>query len=260
MYGKLFDSMYQGTLAEDWRALVTFQQMIIMCDQDGIIDVTPRHITAITNIPIEVIEAGISLLEQPDPRSRTPDENGKRIIRLDDHRDWGWYIVNHELYKKLVDSHEVREQNRERKRRQRERERNGEESQSVTDVTRCHTKSRHIDIDIDKKTVCESAKPKRTQTLKSRHEKIIDMYAEICPGRPGVVKSLWPGSASARNLDARLNQDERFQTQEFWQAFFETVAASDWWMGRDEKWPKGANLHWLVKRDNFRKVVEAGMS
>ena len=102
MYGKLFESMYDGTLVEDWRALITFQQMIVLCDPDGIVDVTPAALSRRTGIPIEHIEKGIGILEGEDPYSRTPDSDGRRIVRLDDHRQWGWYIVNHKKYPSVV--------------------------------------------------------------------------------------------------------------------------------------------------------------
>ena len=85
MYGKIFESIYDGTLVEDWRALVTFQQMIILADSDGVVDMTPRSISRRTGIPIEHIEAGIKVLESEDQYSRSQDENGRRIIRLDNH-------------------------------------------------------------------------------------------------------------------------------------------------------------------------------
>ncbi len=122
MYGKIFESMYDGTLVEDWQALVTFQQMIVLCDADGTVDMTPHSIARRTGIPIEYIEAGLKILEAPDPYSRTPVQDGRRIERLDDHRPWGWSIINHAYYRALQDAETVREKNRIRKQRQRERE------------------------------------------------------------------------------------------------------------------------------------------
>jgi uncharacterized phage protein (TIGR02220 family) len=161
MYGKLFESMYDGTLVEDWRALVTFQQMIVLCDADGMLDMTAGAISNRTGIPLEHIVAGIEILEQVDLNSRTPDSEGRRIVRLDEHRAWGWYIVNHNKYKQLVDADVVRKQNRIRKQRQRDnmshdvtpchalsRNVTGENAMS-RDVTRCHALSRHTDTDIN---------------------------------------------------------------------------------------------------------------
>ena len=109
MYGKLFESIYDGTLVEDWKALVTFQQMIILCDQDGILDMTAGAMSRRTGIPLEIIKQGIEILENPDKASRSPKESGKRIIRLNDHRDWGWQIVNHKHYRDLRTANDKRE-------------------------------------------------------------------------------------------------------------------------------------------------------
>jgi len=145
MYGKIFESIYDGTLVEDWRALITFQQMIVLCDADGIIDMTPTAISGRTGIPIEHIKAGIEILEHEDPFSRTKTAGGRRILRLDDHRPWGWSIVNHEKYKLMVNAETVREQNRERKRKQRLKEK--DMSRSVTDGHTLSRMSRHTDTD-----------------------------------------------------------------------------------------------------------------
>lgn len=147
MYGKIFDSMYDGTISANWKALVTFQQMIVLCDADGTIDMTPPALSRRTGIPLEIIEEGIAYLEQPDPYSRSDAEEGRRIIRLDEHRPWGWSIVNHEYYKTLQDSDTVREQNKIRKRRQR-----AKQSQNVTDG---HAQSRHTNTDTDKTYTCK---------------------------------------------------------------------------------------------------------
>lgn len=150
MYGKIFSSIYDGTLVEHWEALVTFEQMIILCDADGVLDVTPQALHNRTGIPLDIILTGIPILEAPDPRSRNPSEDGCRIVRLDEHRDWGWRLVNHEQYKNLTDSDTKREQNRERQRRFREKHRNGDvmdDNGDVTDVTLGNAPSRHTDTD-----------------------------------------------------------------------------------------------------------------
>jgi hypothetical protein len=144
MYGKLFDSMYDGTLVEDWRALITFQQMIILCDADGIIDMTPSAISRRTGIPIEHIKAGIEILENADPYSRTENEEGRRICLIDAHRPWGWYIVNHSKYKYLQDADTVRAQTRERVRKHR-----AKKMEDVTDVTAGNAQKRHTDTDTE---------------------------------------------------------------------------------------------------------------
>lgn len=143
MYGKIFDSIYDGTLAEDWRALITFQQLIVLCDADGMVDMTPQSISRRTGIPIEHIISGIEVLEKNDKYSRTPTENGKRIELIDDHRNWGWHIINHEKYKNMRDADTIRAQTRERVRKHREKKRS---------VTQGNDSKRHIDKEIDTNT------------------------------------------------------------------------------------------------------------
>lgn len=144
MYGKIFASMYKGTLYGHWEAIVTFQQLIVIADADGIVDMTPQAICAHTSIPIDIIEKGLKKLAEPDQYSRTPGEEGRRIVCIDEHRPWGWQIVNYVKYKHLKDSDEVREQNRVRA--QRFRDKRNAASRSVTPN---NAESRHTDIDTD---------------------------------------------------------------------------------------------------------------
>lgn len=111
MFGKVFSSMYDGTLATrgPWQALVTFQQFIVLADRTGIVDMTPEAISRRTTIPLDIINIGIAALEQEDTDSRTSTENGKRIVRLSSDRHWGWQIVNYEKYRKIRNADERRE-------------------------------------------------------------------------------------------------------------------------------------------------------
>lgn len=114
MYAKLFTQMYDGTLCTSgpWQALVTFQQLLILADKDGVVDITPTAISRRTTIPIEIISTGIEKLLEPDPESRTPDEDGRRIVPLVEGRSWGWRIVNYKHYRALRTEDERREYHR----------------------------------------------------------------------------------------------------------------------------------------------------
>ena len=111
MYGKIFTQMYSGTLASKgpWQALVTFQQLIVLSDAQGIVDMTVDAISRVTTIPEEIIRIGIAALEAPDEGSRTPDEDGRRIVRLSETRDWGWQIVNYVKYRAIRSAEDRRE-------------------------------------------------------------------------------------------------------------------------------------------------------
>ena len=88
MFAKVFLSMYDGTLATKgpWEALVTFQQLLVLADLAGIVDMTPEAIARRTTVPLQIIATGIAALEQPDAESRSPDMDGRRIVRLSETR------------------------------------------------------------------------------------------------------------------------------------------------------------------------------
>src|SRR3990167_4436803 len=119
MYGKIFESIYEGSLYGQWVAIVTMQQLIVICDPDGNVDMTPQAISGKTSIPFDIIKKGLDVLSELDPYTRTPGEEGRRITLIDDHKPWGWHLVNHEKYKRLVDIETVREQTGERVRKHR---------------------------------------------------------------------------------------------------------------------------------------------
>jgi hypothetical protein len=121
MYVKVFPSMYDGTLTTHgpWQALVTFQQMLVLADPQGIVDMTPEAIAARTTIPLDIIRIGVAALEQPDPESRSAELDGRRIVRVADHRSWGWQIVNYLQYRAIRDEEHRREYMREYRRKRR---------------------------------------------------------------------------------------------------------------------------------------------
>lgn len=123
MYGKLFASMYDGSLAMvgPWEALVTFQQMIILADYEGFVDMTAEAISRRTIIPLEIIKKGIEVLEQPDAQSRDSSHNGRRIERISDERDWGWKILNYTKYRQIRSAEERRAYMREYMKKKRAR-------------------------------------------------------------------------------------------------------------------------------------------
>lgn len=115
MYAKVFVQMYDGTLCTKgpWQALVTFQQLLVLADMDGNVDMTAGAIARRTTIPLEIIEEGIKTLLEEDPESRTPTENGRRIVPLAEGRPWGWKVVNYKHYRSLKREEDRREYHRE---------------------------------------------------------------------------------------------------------------------------------------------------
>lgn len=166
-FAKIFTAIYDGSLADHWQALVTFQQLLILCNENGIVDMTPLAIQRRTGIPLEIIEAGLVVLEQPDSASRSKAMDGRRIARLDADRPWGWFIVNHAEYRKRISTEEKRAADRARiaDRRQAERERCREVSQPVAS---CSEASQGVAEVAQAEAEAEAEADKRTRALSPR--------------------------------------------------------------------------------------------
>ena len=135
MYTKLFASMYDGTLATrgPWEAMITFQQLLILADAEGIVDMTVEAIARRTTVPLRIIRKGLECLAAPDPESRSPAEQGRRIVLLSDARSWGWRIVNFVQYRNLRSQSDRREYMKDlmRERRAAERAQSGDGQASI---------------------------------------------------------------------------------------------------------------------------------
>lgn len=121
LYARVFTQILDSSLAEDWQTRHVFEDLLKLAD-DGVVDMTREAIARRTNIPLDVVNSAITKLESPDPASRDATEEGRRLIRLDAHRDWGWQIVNWSKYESIRSSEDQRERTRARVRRHRERQ------------------------------------------------------------------------------------------------------------------------------------------
>jgi hypothetical protein len=126
MYAKIFESIYDGSLRKDWKALVVFQQLLVLADEEGFVDKTPDAISARTTIPIDIIRHGLNELSSPDSESRSREEEGRRIVLIDPQRGWGWRIVNYRSYREIRTKDELRTYWAGKKRGQRSDQRSAE--------------------------------------------------------------------------------------------------------------------------------------
>lgn len=255
MYGKIFESIYDGTIAVDWKAMVVFQQLIVLCDSQGVIDMTPCAISRRTNIPLDIIKDGLDFLSQPDEHSRSKAHDGKRIILISDERDWGWQIVNHKYYRDLASREDKREKDRVRiadKRAQ------VVDSTSVSQVVasssdqsqmspmqdaRCNMQDASKGI---VKTPSKKACP-YAEILNLFHEKldVLPRVLKLNPKRKRYIKQLWND-----DLDEMAK----------WVRFFEHVGRCDFLIGKshpqNNRKPFIATLEWITNPSNFIKIAE----
>jgi len=112
MYAKLFASLYQGTLRGRAHEILVFTNLLAHTGKDGTVDKHFRAIADETGLTLDEVKAAIAVLEAADPESRSQDEEGARIVRMDEHRAWGWRVVNHGKYRAIRSEEDRAEQNR----------------------------------------------------------------------------------------------------------------------------------------------------
>lgn len=124
-YVKLDKGILDSTLwLEDSDTCKVFITMLAMTQPDGLVEATAPVIARRANLSIDRTRKAIGTLEAPDPDSRSTEDDGRRIQRI----DGGYEIINYLKYR------EKDHTNAERQRRHREKLRT-RNNNAVTGVT-----------------------------------------------------------------------------------------------------------------------------
>lgn len=110
LYARVFTQILDSSIAEDFRTRHIFEDLLKVCttgEDGGIVDMTKEALARRFNVPQDELNDAIARLESPDLKSRDQTMEGRRLTRLDDHRDWGWKIVNWKEYDRLRTRAEV---------------------------------------------------------------------------------------------------------------------------------------------------------
>ena len=199
MYGKIFESIYDGSLYGQWEAIVTMQQLIVLADADGVIDRTPSAIAGKTSIPQEILEKGLKILSEPDPYSRSPDSNGVRIQLIDNQRPWGWFLVNHKKYQMLRTAEDRRAYMRGYMRERREEE-------SVNNSVNSGKQPLAVLANKDKDKDKDKNKDKNKLTTAPAVPREFAEFKEVYPSRSGGQR--W--SRALKAIRARLKEGHQW--------------------------------------------------
>jgi len=262
MYAKLFASIYQGTLRGNTNCLVVFTNMLAHADSAGWVDMHPRAIAEEVGLSIEQVQSAIDELEAPDEQSRSPEESGRRIVRLDEHRAWGWRVVNHAKYRAIRSEEDRREQNRlaqERFREKRKADSNESkprkprsaqaEAEAEAEANRLHPSDVVADGDSYRVPNCP-------------FQEILALYHSKLPmlSRVRVLSNMRMKHTQARWKEVCSAEKFKLSDALDWFGwYFGKVAASKFLTGKTtghdgRVW--SADFEWLMNGNNFAKVIE----
>jgi len=128
-YTKLFESILESTVwLESPPVKVVWITLLAMADRDGCVEASVPGLAKRAGVERPYCEQALAKFLSPDPDSRTPDHEGRRLEAI----PGGWRLLNYETYRERATKEEATNKATERQRRKRERDK---ALQGVTAVT-----------------------------------------------------------------------------------------------------------------------------
>lgn len=131
-YTKLFSSIVTSTIwTEDDKTRILWITMLAIADQHGEIQASIPGLARLAAMSIKDVEHALEILSSPDEYSRTPDNEGRRIAKI----DGGWELLNHAKYRAMASKDDSKAATAKRVARHRARD---AASKCNADVTVCN--------------------------------------------------------------------------------------------------------------------------
>jgi hypothetical protein len=128
-YTKLFSSLIHSTIWDEAdHVRIVWVTMLALADRDGLVEASVPGLAKAARVALEACEEALAKLHAPDPYSRSPEHEGRRIETV----RGGWRILNHGAYTYRLSAEDRREKTRERVRRHRARLAGNAEPVTVT--------------------------------------------------------------------------------------------------------------------------------
>lgn len=176
MFGKVFASTFTGSMFGAGPVVFsTWLYILSNKDEKGYVEVNAPLLAVIIGqgTTSEQVENALFFLQQPDQKSRSKEEEGRRIVR---EGEFLYRVVNHGKYRAIKNQDDRREQNRDAKRRERSR---AKDTATLTfaDCQHLSSVSAHTDTDTD------------TEKKMANGHTAVAMFCEAWKGRHGTRPS-----------------------------------------------------------------------
>ena len=104
------DVFVSSIMEEPYHVRLVFDYMIRRADTNGFCSGTDTALSRLFNVTLEHFLEAIKILEAPDSKSRSPENEGKRIRKV----QGGWLILNHTKYQPGLTGKKVKDNEKER--------------------------------------------------------------------------------------------------------------------------------------------------
>ena len=216
-FTKLFSSITESTVwCEPDTTRICWICLLAMADSRGRVFGSIPGIANRARISVDAARIAMTTFLSPDPDSRTPVAEGRRIETI----DGGWRLINHEKYREIRDQESIKEAKRKyiNKRREEERKAKGVDQdvdnvdQSRSDVDRCrHNAEAEAEADKERTTSIPPSAPKQ--------KKLTGVDPDFQINETGLKYAKERGVNVATQLQAFLNHHQAKATKlKDWQA------------------------------------------
>ncbi|TMN18485.1 hypothetical protein [Pseudoxanthomonas sp. X-1] len=253
-YTKLFRSIAASTIvSEPLATRWLWVTLLSQADKGGNVYGSIPGLARLANISLQEVEQALQCLMSPDPYSRTPDNEGRRLAPI----DGGWRLLNHAKYAAIRDKAERADYKREWDRANRSKA--AKSPQSESDISDTHpTDSGNSDTHVPTNTNTNtkdqkhssSATPTDADELAQRLAQVTREAVEAYNASPLTKRN----GGNLPNVSASVGREKRQQqvrrclrvareicrestgtplvTPEFWAAYFDLAAEDDFYAGR----------------------------
>lgn len=109
MYGKHYESMYEGSMYGAGVAVFAVWGYVIAHARNGTLELNPRKLADTLGGTVEEISSAITHLMQPDPESRHKEFEGRRLLK---EGEFQYRVPSWKFYQRIKNESDRREYNR----------------------------------------------------------------------------------------------------------------------------------------------------
>jgi hypothetical protein len=265
---KVYGSILTSSIwMEDAPTRITWLTLLVMADQNGFVEASVLGIAHQARVTPDQCRAALGCFQRPDPDSKDPENEGRRIVKV----DGGFIILNHQKYRERQTPAQVR--TAERTRRWRERlsakehatvTRDACDAENVTcdacDGVRRAEAEAEADTEVLDKNQRSDSYLLSPEVPKLKSEKpfadwLMDEWNRLAPpvGLPRWVIMSTPRRKRATALG------KQFPDRESWTRVITAIVKSKFCLGVNERRWK-ADPEFLMRDDTYARALEGAIT
>lgn len=244
-YVKLVGSITQSSLwTQSAETRVVWFTLLAMANSSGDVFTGLAGLARMANVPRETVDRAIKYLLAPDPDSRDPMWEGRRVEII----DGGYHILNHFKYRGTASDDWRREYQRKWIAEKRKRMAGLDRDPDMPEPEAATPPAPPTPLQLKEPTQEELGIPSELDYFKQ----IVNAYHEQLPDFPHVQKL---SEKRVKLLRKMMQGNPECAKIDYWIEFFRFVGESDFLTGRSGIF-KGCDFEWLITPDNHLLVTE----